>query len=126
MPLQPPQPQSYRNTALCRAIGAACLMLPLFLHAAGGGTPKMMKVLIPADKIPFSKVMDAVRSNTRDQGGDGSVTLVLERVDNSRSGSNGGCSVPDQGVGQMVVVPEGGQGVEGAVFDPRIFNSTFE
>lgn len=93
----------------------------------------MMKVLIAADRIPFNKVMDAVRSNTRDQGGDGSVTLVLERVDNSSSsdggsGSDGGSRAgsAQQGAGGMVVVGEGGEGADAAVFDPRIFNSTFE
>lgn len=93
-----------------------------------------MKMLIPTDKIPFSKVMDAVRSNTSDQGGDNSVTLVLERAEDDSSsgssdgssGSNGGSSVPEEGPGEMVVVTEGGKGVDGAVFDPRIFNSTFE
>lgn len=95
----------------------------------------MMKVLIPADRIPFSKVMDAVRSNTRDQGGDGSVTLVLERADNSSSSSNDGGNGSDggsrggsaqHGAGGMVVVGEGGEGADAAVFDPRIFNSTFQ
>jgi hypothetical protein len=82
-----------------------------------------MKVLIPADKIPFAKVMDAVRSNTSDQGGDNSVTLVLERTEED---SSGGSSVPEEGAGELVVVTEGGKRPDGAVFDPRIFNSTFE
>lgn len=89
--------------------------------------PKLMKVLIPADKVPFSKVMAAVRSNTMDQGGDGSVTLVLERVDvtsGSNSGSNGSSS--SSSVQELAMVADG-EGAEGdAVFDPRIFNSTFE
>jgi hypothetical protein len=104
----------------------------------------MIKTLIPADRLAFSKVMDAVRSNTRDQGGDGIVTLVLERVENSSSsssssggggsdggdgsGSDGGSRTGggQQGAGGMVVVGEGGEGADAALFDPRIFNSTFE
>jgi hypothetical protein len=96
------------------------------MPCAGGGVPKLMKVLIPADKVPFSKVMAAVRSNTTDQGGDGSVTLVLERVDvtsSSNGGSNGSSS---NGVQELAMVAEA-EGAEGeAVFDPRIFNSHFE
>jgi hypothetical protein len=86
----------------------------------------MMKVLIPADKVPFVKVMDAVRSNTRGQGGDGTVTLVLERTDDISSdsdSSDGGSSSDGAG---LRVVSEGGDSQPGAVFDPRIFNSTFE
>lgn len=88
----------------------------------------MMKILIPADKVPFNKVMDAVRSNTADQGGDNSVTLVLERVEKDGSGySSDGSSSVGVGVGSSCsnVVAEGqGSGEEegGAVFDPTIFN----
>jgi hypothetical protein len=93
----------------------------------------MMKVLIPADKVPFAKVMDAVRSNTRDQGGDGTITLVLERVDDSSSdggySSDGDGSSSDgdsDGSGAGLRVVSEGDSQPGAVFDPRIFNSTFE
>lgn len=112
-------------TAPCRCACAVPLSSP-----AGGGTPKMMKVLIPADKVPFVKVMDAVRSNTRGQGGDGTVTLVLERTDDSSSdsdSSDGGSSSDGSSDGAgLRMVSEGGDSQPGAVFDPRIFNSTFE
>lgn len=90
--------------------------------------PKLMKVLIPTDKVPFSKIMVAVRSNTIDQGGDGSVTLVLERVDvtSSSNGGSNGSSSSSSGVQQLAMVADA-EGSEGeALFDPRIFNSTFE
>jgi len=95
-----------------------------------------MKMLVPADRVPFNKVMDAVRSNTRDQGGDGSVTLVLERIDGSSSnGSNGSSSssTTDSNSSSAIKQEDGeatgaqqGPGHKDALFDPRIFNSTFE
>jgi hypothetical protein len=108
---------------------ASCLLWAVTLFcAAGGGVPKLMKVLIPTDKVPFSKIMVAVRSNTIDQGGDGSVTLVLERVDvtSSSNGGSNGSSSSSSGVQQLAMVADA-EGSEGeALFDPRIFNSTFE
>lgn len=82
-----------------------------------------MKVLIPTEKVSFSKVMEAVRSNTVDQGGDGRVTLVLERVDETGNSSETNYNTTAEDVAQGAV---DGQAERTSVFDPRIFNSTFE
>jgi hypothetical protein len=55
------------------------------------GRPKLTKMLLPTSSVPFPKVMDAVRSNTPQQGGDGSVTLVLERAGDGGGGSDAEC-----------------------------------
>jgi hypothetical protein len=90
----------------------------------GVGRPKLVKILLPTSKAPFHKVMDAVRSNSPAQGGDGSISLVLERVQPappSSSSSSGGSSSSRE-ERELVGAAVGGSGA--AAFDPRIFEST--
>ena len=110
---------------------SVALWLIVLPCSTGVGRPKLVKMLVPTDKVPFSKVMDAVRSNTPDQGGDGIVTLVLERIDDDSSSSgngngNGNGSDSSTPVDELAAVAEAGRERDDAMFDPRIFNSTFE
>lgn len=86
--------------------------------AAGVGRPKLVHQLVVVDGQPFARVMAAVRSNMTGEGGDGRISLVLERAGGaSESGADeqaGGTSL-SSGAGQPL--PEG----EGGVFDQEIF-----
>ncbi|KAF8057257.1 hypothetical protein HT031_006065 [Scenedesmus sp. PABB004] len=79
------------------------------LLLGGVGRPRLVKMLLPAAAVPFPKLLDAVRSNTADAGGDGTVALVLERVDADAA----------RGGGEREPAPSS----DGA-FDPEIFERT--
>eukprot|EP00882_Tetradesmus_deserticola_P027973 GHRQ01031127.1.p1 GENE.GHRQ01031127.1~~GHRQ01031127.1.p1 ORF type:complete len:113 (+),score=77.21 GHRQ01031127.1:586-924(+) len=96
----------------------------------GVGRPTLAKILLPTSKAPFHKVLDAVRSNSTAQGGDGSITLILERRDaappsatgSGSSSSSGGSSSSSQVDVEGDVAAAGADtGEDGATFDPKIF-----
>lgn len=97
--------------------------------AAGVGRPKLSKVLLATDKVPFTKVMDAVRSNSTAQGGDGSIVLVLERVEEAAAADHGDAQKSKNGrIQGLKGIPVGAAAGTafasentGAVFDPKIF-----
>jgi hypothetical protein len=111
-------------TAARGDVGAWCCCC--WGSAAGVGRPKLAKVLLPTTKMPFAKVMDAVRSNSISVGGDGRIALVMERAGKADR-------LPDQGCQQQEKVPVtvgvvmaagGSQQDDGAaqgMFDPKIF-----
>jgi hypothetical protein len=96
----------------------------------GVGRPRLVKILLPTLKVPFHKVMDAVRSNSPAQGGDGSIIMVLERgqTANDSSSNSGNSSSSDSNTtsssDERELVGAGvGAGAGAAAFDPRIFES---
>lgn len=92
----------------------------------GVGRPSLVKILLPADSSPFSKVMDAVRSNSEPQGGDGSIVLVLERDSGAAQGSAEGLKDVRDCVGADVGAAESAASGEengSDMFDPRIFET---
>jgi hypothetical protein len=85
-----------------------------------------VKILVPTNKAPFPKVLDAVRSNSTAQGGDGSITLVLERrngaspaADSSSSSSSSSSEGSAVSAAEADVAAGGDEG--SAAFDPKIF-----
>ena len=95
---------------------------------AGVGRPKLGRVLVPCAKLPFSKVVEAVKSN-RDLGA--VISLVLERPPvaggegargdgyGSQGGGDDGGDGQGAGGGAEGLQEKGGEG-GGFVFDPRI------
>ncbi|WIA21859.1 hypothetical protein OEZ85_004235 [Tetradesmus obliquus] len=89
----------------------------------GVGRPALVKILVPTAKAPFPKVLDAVRSNSTAQGGDGSITLVLERRDGSRPAEAAAAAAADSSSSssEESVVGEAGADEDASAFDPKIF-----
>jgi hypothetical protein len=77
-----------------------------------------VKILVPTNKAPFPKVLDAVHSNSTAQGGDGSITLILERCDGAAADSSSSSSDVNV-LGDVAAVDAGD--ADGAAFDPKIF-----
>jgi hypothetical protein len=77
-------------------------------------------MLLPTNKAPFPKVLDAVRSNSIAQGGDGSITLILERCDGAAADSSNSSSSGEVNVLGDVAVSDAVD-ADGAAFDPKIF-----
>jgi hypothetical protein len=76
---------------------------------------------VPTNKQPFPKVLDAVRSNSTAQGGDGSITLILERCDGAAADSSSSSSGEVNVVGDVAVAGAFDADEDGAAFDPKIF-----
>jgi hypothetical protein len=94
-----------------------------FVLSAGVGRPALVKILVPTSKAPFPKVLDAVRSNSTAQGGNGSITLILERKDGqSSAAADSSSSSSEMSVVGGVQESEGaGADETAAAFDPKIF-----
>jgi hypothetical protein len=86
--------------------------------SAGVGRPALVKMLLPTNKVPFPRVLDAVRSNSTAQGGDGSITLILERCDGAAADSSSSGREANV-LGDVAAVDAGD--ADGAAFDPKIF-----
>eukprot|EP00775_Hariotina_reticulata_P001468 gene1468-1810_t len=98
------------------------------LMFGGVGRPKLAKVLLPTSKVPFAKVMDAVRSNSVPVGGDGQIVLVVERAGEVAEPSGVGSRQQQQeaasvlvGVGVAAGSAQQDDGTSSQVFDPKIF-----
>jgi hypothetical protein len=114
----------------------------MHVAATGVGRPKLVKALVRCSALPFSKAMDAIRSNTTTAGGDGGITLVLERrgvqavaaavgagtdglseqpgAVSSSSTTSPGPPSADSGTAAADTAKDGQTG--GTVFDPALFD----